>query len=44
MNYYDEIDPVGESDIEEKDCPYCGWHETNYNGYCSKDCYMADLD
>ena len=42
--YFEEIDPIGESDIDQKDCPYCGWHEINYNGYCSKDCYNADLN
>jgi len=42
--YYDTIDPIGESDIEQKDCLYCGWHHTNYKGYCSPDCYRADIN
>lgn len=38
MNYYDEIDPIGEE--KENKCLYCGY-ETN-DDYCSTDCKHAD--
>ena len=39
MNYYDEIDPIGEEN--ETKCAYCGI-PTNET-YCSNDCKKADL-
>ena len=39
MNYYDEIDSVGEE--KENGCAYCGI-PTN-DTYCSNDCKKADL-
>lgn len=39
MNYYDEIDPIGEE--KENECLYCG-APTN-DMYCSGYCKKADL-
>ena len=39
MNYYDEIDPIGEQ--KENECLYCGI-PTNET-YCSNECKKADL-
>jgi len=38
MNYYDEIDPIGEEKSNE--CAYCGIPTNDY--YCSKQCKIAD--
>jgi hypothetical protein len=39
MNYFDEIDPIGE-DKEEQECEHCGNPCTGT--YCSKICYNYD--
>jgi hypothetical protein len=39
MNYYDEIDPIGEEKANE--CRYCGT-PCNYT-YCSNECKKCDL-
>ena len=38
MSYYEQIDPIGESYINEK-CKCCGVPDTSYHGYCSRTCY-----
>ena len=40
MNYYDEIDPIGEEKANE--CLYCGT-PTNEKTYCSEECKKADI-
>jgi hypothetical protein len=39
MNYFDEIDPIGE-DKEEQECTHCG--NPCAGTYCSKSCYNYD--
>ena len=39
MNYYDEIDPIGEE--KENECAYCKY--PCYGTYCSDECKKADL-
>jgi len=41
--YYDEIDPIGESDIQEN-CLHCDAPDISYHGYCSKSCYNYDTE
>lgn len=43
MNYYDRIDPIGQSQDEYNECNHCGTPDTSYKGYCSKACYNYDL-
>lgn len=38
MNYYDEIDPIGEEKANE--CLYCGYPTNDF--YCSTQCIIAD--
>lgn len=40
MNYYDEIDPIGEE--KQNNCNYCG--KNCKKTYCSKNCKLADND
>ena len=39
MNYYDRIDPQGETELNE--CAFCG--APTEETYCSKDCMKADI-
>ena len=41
MSYYEQIDQIGESDIEEC-CTHCEAPNTSYRGYCSSACYNYD--
>ncbi len=43
MSYYEQIDPIGESDINEE-CKCCGVPDTSHYGYCSRTCYNYDLE
>ena len=39
MNYFEQIDPIGESDLD-SNCGYCGNHCDG--DFCSDDCRMSD--
>lgn len=44
MNYYEQIDAIGESPIGNytEECKCCGTEDISYRGYCSRACYNYD--